>query len=81
MTLDQKLAEIREVSDENTIRDLRARVEALEKALEPFAKAAFESDCPNDESIELFYGEEESWHIGTLTLGDLRLARDLLGKR
>ena len=44
------------------------------EALTPFARNYFECDGADNEAVELFYGEDESWHIGTITLGDLRRA-------
>jgi hypothetical protein len=55
-----------------------AQCAAMAVALKPFSDANFECDAADDESVELFWGEDESWHIATITMGNLRRARDAL---
>jgi hypothetical protein len=57
-----------------------AQCAALAEALKPFADANFECDAADDESVDLFWGEDESWHIATITMGNLRCAKSALSQ-
>jgi len=57
---------------------LAAQIAVAVEGLRPFAMNDFKCDGADDESVDLFYGEGESWHIGTVMLGDLRTAAHIL---